>query len=60
METPKLPSKPKISVKTKGIILVCFFCLGMINNLGYCLIITCSQQFSASLQNESLIALYPL
>ena len=46
--------------KKKTAFFICFFLLGMINNLGYCLIITCSQQFSSSLNNESLIALYPL
>ena len=46
--------------KKKTAFFICFFLLGMINNLGYCLIITCSLQFSSSLNNESLIALYPL
>lgn len=37
------------------------FCLiGLINNLGSVLIITCSQQFAKNLNNPELIALYPM
>ena len=37
-----------------------FAFLGLINNLGYVLIITSAQQFAKKLNNQSLIACYPL
>ena len=38
----------------------CFIFLGFINHIGYYLIITSSQQFAEKLNNEHLIAFYPL
>lgn len=56
------PLGEKRSYPTKYIIIFffLFFLMGVINNLGYVLILTCSQQFSSNLDNESLVALYPL
>lgn len=42
------------------LIFLSFIFLGFINHLGYYLIITSSQQFATKLENESLIACYPL
>ena len=44
----------------KSLFFILFLFIGLINNLGYVLILTGSQQFSSKLKNESLIALYPL
>ena len=46
--------------KYKYIFFILFLLLGLINNLGYVLILTGSQQFSSKLKSESLIACYPL
>lgn len=52
--------KKGYGTKYKVIFFFLFFFMGVINNLGYVLILTCSQQFSSKLDNPSLIALYPL
>ncbi len=44
----------------KPLFFILFLTIGIINNLGYVLILTGSQQFSSQLKNESLIAMYPL
>ena len=44
----------------KSLFFILFLFIGLINNLGYVLILTGSQQFSSKLKSESLIALYPL
>ena len=44
----------------KSLFFILFLLIGLINNLGYVLILTGSQQFSSKLKSESLIALYPL
>ena len=44
----------------KKLIYACFIFIGLVNNLGYVLIITSAQQFAAKLNNETLIAFYPL
>ena len=44
----------------KFLFFVLFFIMGMINNLGYSLILTGSQRLAKGLNNQSLIALYPL
>ena len=44
----------------KTLIYACFIFIGLVNNLGYVLIITSAQQFASKLNNETLIAFYPL
>ena len=44
----------------KALIYACFIFIGLVNNLGYVLIITSAQQFASKLNNETLIAFYPL
>ena len=51
--------KKEYGTKYKVVLFFLFFFMG-VNNLGYVLILTCSQQFSSKLDNPSLIALYPL
>ena len=43
----------------KILIFCCFAFIGLVNNLGYTLIITGAQQFSSKVNNDALIALYP-
>ena len=52
------PDDPYIS--RKKLIYCCFSFIGLINNLGYVLIITSAQQFASKLNNDTLIAFYPL
>lgn len=60
-EEPLVNKEKRIyPTKYKIIFFFLFFFMGVITNLGYVLILTCSQQFSSNLDNESLIALYPL
>ena len=47
-------------ISKKNLIYCCFSFIGLINNLGYVLIITSSQQFASKLNNDRLIAFYPL
>ena len=52
------PIDPYISRKK---IIYCSFAFnGLVNNLGYVLIITSAQQFASKLNNDKLIAFYPL
>ena len=58
-------SRPKI-IKSedpyksrKIIIYICFAFIGLVNNLGYTLIITGAQQFSSKVNDDTLIAFYP-
>ena len=58
-------SRPKI-IKSedpyksrKIIIYLCFAFIGLVNNLGYTLIITGAQQFSSKVNDDTLIAFYP-
>ena len=54
-------SKPKDPyISKKKLIYCCFSFIGLINNLGYVLIITSAQQFAAKLNDDRLIAFYPL
>ena len=43
----------------KVIIYCCFAFIGLVNNLGYTLIITGAQQFSSKVNDDTLIAFYP-
>ena len=43
----------------KKLIYCCFAFIGLVNNLGYTLIITGAQQFSSKVNNDALIAFYP-
>ena len=47
-------------ISRKKLIYCCFIFIGLINNLGYVLIITSAQQFASKLNNDTLIAFYPL
>lgn len=47
-------------ISRKKLIYVCFAFIGLVNNLGYVLIITSAQQFASKLNNDTLIAFYPL
>ena len=58
VEQKKKPDDPYIS--RKKIIYCCFAFIGLINNLGYVLIITSAQQFASKLNDDTLIAFYPL
>jgi len=51
-------SDPYIS--KKKLIYCCFIFLALFNNLGYVLIVTSSQQFANKLDDDKLIAFYPL
>lgn len=42
------------------IIILGLFILGIINNLGFNLVLTCSHEFSEQLKSPGLIALYPM
>ena len=44
----------------KKVIFFCFAFIGLVNNLGFVLIITSAQQFSSKLNDDKLIAFYPL
>ena len=46
--------------RRKKIIYFCFGFIGLFNNLGFVLIITSAQQFSSKLNDDKLIAFYPL
>lgn len=63
-EPAKKPEKKIKKIKTnknlKSILFLFFIFLGILNHLGYYLIMTSSQQFATKLGNESLIACYPL
>ena len=52
------PDDPYIS--RKKLIYCCFIFMGLVNNLGYFLIVTSAQQFASKLNNDTLIAFYPL
>ena len=52
--------KIKTNKNLKFILFLFFIFLGILNHLGYYLIMTSSQQFATKLGNESLIACYPL
>ena len=58
IESVKEKSDPYIS--KKKLIFFCFAFIGLVNNLGYALIITSAQQFSSKLNDDKLIAFYPL
>ena len=47
-------------ISRKKIIYCCFAFIGLVNNLGYVLIITSAQQFASKLNDDTLIAFYPL
>ena len=47
-------------ISKKKLIYCCFSFIGLVNNLGYVLIITSAQQFASKLNNDALIAFYPL
>ena len=53
----ELKSDPYIS--KKKLIYSCFAFIGLVNNLGYTLIITGAQQFSSKVNDDTLIAFYP-
>ena len=58
---PKKRQEKKIIITFKKYIIFIFFLLlGFLNHLGNYLIMTSSQQFATKLDNESLIACYPL
>ena len=57
-ETEQKTSDPYYS--KKKLIFCCFAFIGLINNLGYVLIITSAQQFAEKVDSKSLIAFYPL
>lgn len=58
---PKKRKEKKIIITFKKYIIFIFFLLlGFLNHLGNYLIMTSSQQFATKLDNESLIACYPL
>lgn len=58
MEKP-LIKNPIVFGNYKALFFFLFFLLGLINNLGYVLILTCSQQFARDLKSPELVALYP-
>ena len=69
METKKTEDEIKIEqvknssdpyIAKKKLIYCCFAFIGLVNNLGYVLIITSAQQFATKLDNGGLIAFYPL
>ena len=47
-------------ISRKKLIYCCFTFIGLVNNLGYVLIITSAQQFASKLNDDTLIAFYPL
>ena len=47
-------------ISKKKLIFCCFMFIGLVNNLGYVLIITSAQQFASKLNDSTLIAFYPL
>ena len=57
-EQVKESTDPYIS--RKKLIYCCFSFIGLVNNLGYVLIITSAQQFASKLNDDTLIAFYPL
>ena len=46
-------------ISRKKLIYCCFAFIGLVNNLGYTLIITGAQQFSSKVNDDTLIAFYP-
>ena len=67
-EDEKLQIKEKVQQKNsndpyisrKKLIYSCFTFIGLVNNLGYVLIITSAQQFASKVNDDRLIAFYPL
>ena len=59
-KTKTKTKKIKQNKNSKSILFLFFIFLGLLNHLGYYLIMTSSQQFATKLGNESLIACYPL
>ena len=67
-DTAKLPLKEEATVNKsndpyssrKKLIYFCFTFIGLANNLGYVLIITSAQQFASKVNDDTLIAFYPL
>ena len=47
-------------ISRKKLIYCCFAFIGLVNNLGYVLIITSAQQFASKVNDDTLIAFYPL
>jgi len=47
-------------IARKKLIYSCFTFIGLVNNLGYVLIISSAQQFASKLDDDRLIAFYPL
>ena len=58
--SPILTSKPTYPKNYKILFFIMFLIVGLINNLGSVLIVTCSQQFAKQLDNERLVAFYPM
>ena len=52
--------EPEYSIIYNYIFFIIFLCIGLINNLGFVLILSSSQQISKQLNNSQLIALFPL
>jgi len=52
--------EPEYPLIYKYIFFIIFLCIGLINNLGFVLILSSSQQISNQLNNSQLIALFPL
>ena len=52
--------EPKYPIIYNYIFFIIFLCIGLINNLGFVLILSSSQQISKQLNNSQLIALFPL
>ena len=50
----------ELYLSKEKIIYFCFAFIGLVNNLGFVLIITSAQQFSSKLNNDKLISYYPL
>lgn len=59
MKEPLIKKEIGYSNGYKTLFFFLFFLLGLINNLGYVLILTCSQQFAKKLNRPELVALYP-
>ena len=58
----KVPEKKSDDpyISRKKLIYSCFTFIGLVNNLGYVLIITSAQQFASKVNDDALIAFYPL
>ncbi|MCQ2820914.1 MAG: battenin family protein [archaeon] len=56
----KLVQKIQYEAKYNRIFFAILLCIGLINNLGSVLVVSCAQQFAKELNNQALVGFYPM